>query len=363
MTSAIRSIPGWVGWKISRWPRLAVVIIAAGSITTEPSWAAETYHADPALVAAAKKEGEMVWYTTLIVDQIVRPLTKAFHTHIPGIEIKHVRADSIPLVVKLINEARAGRIQADIWHLTDGVRVLVEAGVAAQFDLPSAKGLPATFVSLNKHWIATNLSTRSLAYNTELVARDEAPRTFQDLLNPRWKGKFAWNPNSMAGAWGFIGTVLKSMGEEQGMIYLRELAKQDITPVPVAARAVLDRVIAGEYPMGLEMTSTHAAISAAQGAPVRWIPIEPVSETLQVAGIVNGGPHPNAAKLFLDFMVSPAGQNVFRDAVYLPVRPEIPAKNPELRPEQGGYEAVVFSPEEVDANSRRWAKIYDELFR
>ena len=114
--------------------------------------------------------------------------------------------------------------------------------------------------------------------------------------------------------------------------------------------------------MGLEMTSTHVAISAARGAPVRWVAIEPVSETLQVGGITKGAPHPNAAKLFLDFMVSPAGQKVFRDAVYLPVRQEvrqdIPASSGELKPN-----AVVFSPEDVDANSRRWAKIYDELFR
>ena len=106
---------------------------------------------------------------------------------------------------------------------------------------------------------------RSLAYNTKLVPPAQAPRSYADLLEPRFKGKFAWNPNSVSGAYGFIGTVLKHMGEEKGIAYLRALAKQDITPVPMAIRAVLDRVIAGEYAIGLEMNGTHAHISAAHG--------------------------------------------------------------------------------------------------
>jgi iron(III) transport system substrate-binding protein len=207
------------------------------------------------------------------------------------------------------------------------------------------------------------LGVRSAAYNTQLVPKEVAPRSYQDLLDPRWKGKMVWNPKSMTGAWGFIATVMKSMGDEQGMSYLRQLAKQDVVPLPIAIRAVLDRVIAGEYAIGLEMNNSHAAISAGQGAPVQWVPLDPVSETLQVAGVTKGAPHPNAAKLFVDFMVSRAGQQIFRDNDYLPMHPDINAKIPELRPEQGGYRAVVYSPEEIDAESVRWAKIYEELFR
>ena len=136
----------------------------------------------------------------------------------------------------------------------------------------------------------------------------------------------------MTGAWGFISTVIKGMGEEQGMTYLRALAKQDIVPLPIAIRAVLDRVIGGEYAIGLEMNNTHAAISAAQGAPVQWVPLNPVSETIQAAGITKGAPHPNAARLFIDFMVSRTGQEIFRDNDYLPMHPDINAKIPELRP-------------------------------
>jgi iron(III) transport system substrate-binding protein len=138
------------------------------------------------------------------------------------------------------------------------------------------------------------------------------------------------------------------MGDERGMAYLRELAKQDVVPLPIAIRAVLDRVIAGEYEIGLEMNNTHAAISAALGAPVKWVPLNPVSETLQVAGVTKGGAHPNAARLFIDFMTSKAGQEIFRDNDYVPMHPDVQARIPELKPQQGGYKSVVYTPDNLE---------------
>jgi len=325
--------------------------------------AADAYQPDPKLIEAARKEGQVLLYTTHIVDQIVRPLIKGFQSYVRGVDVKYVRGDGLSLTVRLTNEARANRVQSDIWCLVDSVGPVLHNGFAAEFEVPSAKGLPQALVDPKHRWIATNIGVRSAAYNTQLISKESAPRSYQDLLDPRWKGKIVWNPKSMTGAWGFIATVMKSMGDEQGMIYLRKLAKQDVVPLPIAIRAVLDRVIAGEYAIGLEMNNSHAAISVAQGAPIQWVPLDPVSQTLQVAGVTKGAPHPNAAKLFIDFMVSRTGQEIFRDNDYLPMHPDINAKIPELRPEQGGYRAVVYSPDEVDSESPRWAKIYEELFR
>src|SRR5262249_39999247 len=203
----------------------------------------------------------------------------------------------------------------------------------------------------------------SLAYNTQLIPKEQAPQRYQDLLDPRWKRMLVWNPNAMTGAWGFIATVLRHMGEEQGLTYLRNLAKQDIVPLPIATRAVLDRVIAGEYAIGLEMVNAHAAISAGLGAPVRWVPLDAVTTTLQVAGVTANAPHPNAGALFLDFITSRAGQELFREANYIPMHPAIPAKDPSSKAEKGGYNSIVLTPEEVDPNARRFQKIYEDIFR
>jgi ABC-type Fe3+ transport system substrate-binding protein len=355
---------------MNRPARRLIVAVLVGLAATDtiagafaPVRAEEAYQADPKLVEAAKKEGEVVLYTTLIVDQIVRPMIKAFRSHIAGVDVKFVRTDSSQQVVKLINEGRAGRVQADIWHLSDGLAPLLQENLTAPIDLPSAQALPTELLDPKGRWVATNLSTRSFAYNTQLVAADQVPRTHQDLLNPRFKGQFVWHPYSIAGGYGFIGLVLKSMGEENGMRYLRALSSQSITPLPIAARAVMDRIIAGEYPMGLEMNSSHAVISAALGAPVRFVPLDPVTMTMQIAGISRNTPHPNAARLFLDFMISRAGQEVFRDADYIPMRPDVPAKSLEVKPDTGGYKALMLTPEDIDANTQHWAKVYDDIFR
>ena len=343
---------------------LKPIAVAIGLVLmASPVRAAEDWQPDPLMLAAAKKEGEALFYTPLIVDQIVRPLVRAFESRVPGVRIQFVRTDASGTIVRMINEAQAGRVQSDVWCITDGLTPLLARGLLAEFEVPSAKGLPPEMLDPRRHWVAVGLAIRSLAYNTQTVPKAQAPKTYQDLLDPRWKAKMAWNPKSMSGAYGFIGTVIKGMGEERGMAYLRALAKQDIVPLPISIRAVLDRVIAGEYAIGLEMNNTHAAVSAALGAPVKWVPLDPVSESVHIAGLTKGGPHPNAGRLFVDFMVSRAGQEVFRESNYVPMRPDVPPRNPELRPEQGGYRAIIYNPEEIDADLERSIKIYEELFR
>jgi ABC-type Fe3+ transport system substrate-binding protein len=345
-------------WRCALWP-FAVL----GCFIGAPASAAETYQADPALVAAAAKEGEVVWYSTLIVDQLIRPLIAAFNRQFPQIKVSYTRGDSPEILVRLLTEAGAHRVHSDVWNLASGFGNLRAAGAAAKLDLPSAKALPPEYLDPDGYWVASNITVHVLAYNTTLVSKEIVPRTYGELLDPQWRGKMAWKINDLTGSTGFIGTVLYAMGEERGVAYLRALSKQQIAPVLSSARAMLDQVIAGEYAIGLQASNHHVAISAAQGAPVDWVPLEPASAMLQLCGISANAPHPHAAQLFLDFAISQAGEAVYRDAGYLPSRPDMPARVPGLKPEQGGFAAHVFQPEEIDANYTRWSKIYDELFK
>jgi ABC-type Fe3+ transport system substrate-binding protein len=340
-----------------------LAVVLASCCVGAPAWAAETYQADPALVAAANKEGEVVWYSTLIVDQLVRPMIAAFNQQFPQIKVSYTRGDSPQILVRLLTEASAHRVQSDVWNLASGFHNLRAAGGAAMLDLPNAKGLPSQYRDPDGYWVASNMTVHVLAYNTTLVSKEVVPRSYKDLLDPQWRGKMAWKVNDLTGSTGFIGAVLFAMGEDRGMDYLRALSRQQIAPVLSSARAMLDQVIAGQYPIGLQASNHHVAISAAHGAPVDWVPLEPASAMLQLAGISANAPHPNAARLFLDFTISQAGEAVYRDAGYLPSRPDMPARVPGLKPEQGGFAAHVFEPEEIDANYARWSKIYDELFK
>jgi iron(III) transport system substrate-binding protein len=153
------------------------------------------------------------------------------------------------------------------------------------------------------------------------------------------------------------------MGEEKGMAYLREFARQQPTGLAVAARQVLDMVIAGEYALALNIFNNHAVISAAKGAPVDWIPMNPALGVLSVVSVTKDAPHPNAGRLFLDFLTSEEGQKIYRDAEYLPVDPNVAPKDLGLRPDGDKFKAIYKTPEEVDREMPRWAEIAKSLFR
>ena len=167
----------------------------------------------------------------------------------------------------------------------------------------------------------------------------------------------------VTGAAGFIGYILTSMGEDRGMQYLRALSRQQIINVEASSRAVLDQVIAGEYPFALMMFINHAVISARKGAPSAWLKIEPMPVALDAISLLKDARHPNAARLLIDFLTSEEGQQVLRQADYLPALPGVPTIVPGLRPADGKFQATYLRPEDVDLNMVRWSKMVEELFR
>jgi iron(III) transport system substrate-binding protein len=173
----------------------------------------------------------------------------------------------------------------------------------------------------------------------------------------------AWNPNSSAGAIGFVGNIMLSMGPDKGMDYLQALAKQNVVNVEASSRAILDQVIAGEYPMGLMMFNNHTVISARKGAPSDWTPLEPVPVAFDSLGIMKDAPHPNAARLLVEFLLSEEGQTVLKDADYLPANAKVPAMKAGLRPEDGGFKATWMRPDVVDPQMANWQRIAKDLFR
>ena len=318
---------------------------------------------EPALVDGARKEGQVVWYTTQIINQLAVPVAEAFKAAY-GIEVKFVRANPREVANRIIAEAKAGRLQADVVDGTIAVPMLKKAGLVLKWQPPEAARLPAEMVDPDGIWVATNVFINALGYNTELVPRGSEPRSYDDLLKPAWKGRLGWSANAaVAAAPGFIGTVLKSKGEAAGLAYLKALSEQQITNVDVSARQVLDAVIAGDIPIGLQIFNHHAAISAAKGAPVAWVPLEPVTASLSVAAVLEAAPHPNAAKLFVSFLVSERGQQLFRDADYLPVDPAVPPKDGTLLPDGGKFRAQFFTPEAIEARMPAWIKLFNEVFK
>lgn len=339
--------------------RTWVLQLAASLLLAGPAVAA-----DQATIDAARKEGVVVWYSGMIVNQIVRPIAEGFEKKYPGIKVQASRLSSSDAALKIINEARAGKPQADIFDGSALVYRLQAADTVQEYLVPGAASFPPGSRDAKGAWTALNTYIMTTAVNTDLVPEKDAPRTLADLLDPKWSGRIAWtNDPTSAGPPGFIGAVLSAMGEDAGMEFLRKLARQHIVNVPASQRVVLDQVISGQYSIALMTFNNHSVISGAEGAPVRWLPLSPAVELPNPGGLVKNAPHPNAGKLLLEYIISPEGQAVFRNTTYMPANPAVPPKEPTLLPSGGTFTSVVISPDDTAIKLERWTKIYNDLFK
>lgn len=337
-------------------------VLLAGALALAGASSA-AYAADDALIAAAKKEGVIVWYTVQTIPQIVTPLVAAFEKQY-GIKVEYVRANSSEVALRILNEAKGGKTFSDVFDGTGTTTPLKREGLVMKWLPDETKSWSKDLYDQEGYWVATNFFVNTLGVNTTLVPPAQEPKTWDDLLDSKWKGKMAMGSSNSASAGpGLVGLMFKTRGEAAGRDYLRKLAGQNVAAVPSAARQILDSVIAGEYAIGLMMFNHHAVISAAQGAPVKWLPVGPAMVTLNVASVTKDAPHPNAGKLLMEFLVSEEGQRLFAAADYLPVNPAVPAKEPRLKPEVGKFTVLYMTPEEVDTRMGEWDKIFKGLFK
>lgn len=315
------------------------------------------------LEEGAKKEGKLMWYSTLIVDQVVRPVKEAFEKEYPFIQLEFYRGNSENVVQKVLAEYQARRYDVDLIDGTVSPTMVKRAGFLQRFYSPPLGEYPADLKDPQGFWGSTNLYFLTPGYNTRNVKTNELPKTYEDLLNPRWKGQMIWSTSRGSGAPLFIGNVLLSMGQEAGKAYLQKLRGQNIAKSTASARQVLDLVIAGEYPMALHIFNHHAYISKTAGAPVDWFPIEPVTATIQTVALAKNTPHPHAAMLFLDFVFSEKGQKVFQQSNYLPAHPKVPAKQADLKPGGGRFnKALYMNPDMQFDKGNEWVDYFQNQF-
>ncbi len=315
------------------------------------------------LVEGARKEGKLTWYTTLIVDQAVRPLNMAFEKEYPFIKVEFFRGISDRVAQKALTEYQAKRYEVDLIDGTPAPTLTSKAGIMQRFSSPYLAEYPAELKDPEGIWGATNLYFLTLGYNTHMVKPNDVPRTWDDLLNPRWKGSMIWSTSRDSGAPMMIGNILLSMGPEAGKTYLLKLAKQNIASLAASNRQILDLVIAGEYSIAPHVFNHHVLISRKAGAPVDWQPLEPVTAQFNTTGLAKNAPHPHAAMLFLDFVFSKKGQKVFQEVDYLPAHPEMPAKQADLKPGGGRFKRANFIDPEVQyEKGNEWVDFFQSQF-
>jgi iron(III) transport system substrate-binding protein len=317
------------------------------------------------LLIGARREGKVVIYSGMIENQALRPLVDAFRKKYPFLAVEYWRGDSRALVQKSMAEKRASRVIGDILESTGGAEAIIRAGVVQPFYSPSAASFPSNYVDPMGMWVASRLDYFGMAYNTRQVSTDEVPKTYEQLLDPKWKGAIAWRADSEVGAPLFIAGVLRNMGKTKGEAYLQKLATQRVINYAGSARALVDRVGEGEYKIALEIYAHHPLISQAKGAALDTQMLSPVHSALSTIQLAAGAPHPYAAMLLIDYTLSEEGQTVLREAQYLSPNPAVDT-DPSLKkiiPRLNGMEETVFTPELMFDSRTEANALFNKYFR
>jgi iron(III) transport system substrate-binding protein len=265
------------------------------------------------LVDGAKREGTLTFYTT---GTQIQPLIERFRQKYPFIRVQMPRASSVDTAVKVSQEYAAGVYLVDSFELnSDGLVLAREQGILQPFTSPEAVNFEPNAIEGGHHWISVRESYTGIGYNTAKIAAADAPKTYQDLLDPKWKGRMAVSATSgTAGNW--VGAMVVTHGAD----FVRKFGGQDIRVYQITGRALANLMIAGEVVLSPTIYQSHVAASRAQGAPLAWNAPGPVPVTDTATAIAAKAPHPHAAMLFVDFLLSREAQLIYRDLGYLSSR-------------------------------------------
>ncbi|MCH7542253.1 MAG: extracellular solute-binding protein [Proteobacteria bacterium] len=318
------------------------------------------------LVAGARKEGTVVWYSAMIIDQALRPVSNAFQKKYPFIKVTYWRGNSRKILQKVLAEKRANALVADIVEGSGLAKGMLKANAVQPFSSPELAAYPKEYIHPKRLWVTSRFRYLSVAYNTKLVSKSEAPKSYEDLLNPKWKGRMAWRTGaSSSGALLMITNWRTAWGDKKTEAFLKKLAKQDVTPVQASNRTVVNRVIEGEYWIAIGASAHHPIISAKKGAPVYSQIMPPVPGLNGTIMVLNGIKHPYAAMLLVDFVLSEEGQNVLRQANYLPAHPKV-APRPEMKiivPRLVGMEENFITPAILFENRKQTRAMFNKYFK
>ena len=321
---------------------------------------------DAFLADGARKEGTVVLYSSMIVSQVQRPIAEAFRAKYPFIDIKYWRGAAGEIVAKVDAEARAAAVVADVVE-GSGISGGVGASqVAAPFVSKYSAVLPPGYIAADRTSITTRFRYIALGYNTRFIAKADAPKTYEDLLDPKWRGKMAWAADAPeSGALVTITALRAAWGDARTQDYLARLAPQQVAPLALSNRAVVDRVIAGEYWIGIGISAHHPIISASKGAPTTTVLLDPVPALSDAVQVLKGAKHPYAAMLLVDFLLSPQAQAMLQQAEYFPSNPAVQPTEllKAVVPSNAGVPEIAITPAMLVDETPKSMMMFEKYFR
>lgn len=297
------------------------------------------------LIEGAKKEGVVSIYGSSVTEDM-KPVSDAFKARY-GIDFQYWRASSENLVQRTVAETRAGRC------LVDGfATVAAELEALHREKLLQAVKTPLTAelmpLALRPHgeWVASRLNIFSAAYNTNLVKKDEVPKSYEDLKHPRWKGRLAVEADD--GDW--FATVVSKMGRDRGVALFRDIVRTNGVSARKGHTLLSNLVVAGEIPLALTVYSYKPEQQKREGAPIEPLYLAPVVALAYGPAVAKCAPHPHAAVLFNEFMLGEA-QQIF-------AKRDMAVTNPKIQSMPPGLEVTVIDPADMLDNRAKWDELW-----
>jgi iron(III) transport system substrate-binding protein len=318
---------------------------------TASSWGQTS--ANPKVIEGAKKEGKVIWYTTMTIDQS-KQVVDQFEKKYPFLKVEFFRTGGGPLLNKILTEARGGR---HAWDVLVGrgemMLPLKERNLLASYVSPETKMIDKDLFDSKGFWASYYVNTYVLGWNTKLVKKDDVPKTYDALLDPKWKGgQISFDTEAFGMLQGLIGV----WGKEKAVAYFKRLAAQE----PVLKRGNTERVqlaVAGEYPLIVAYNQTIERMTQ-RGAPVDWLALEPAVVQVNPVMLAAKAPNSNGGRLLIDFVLSKEGQEMLRGMQRIPVRKDVDPDPPRLF---RGYKRVLEHPDSYK-NFDETVKLYLDIF-
>jgi iron(III) transport system substrate-binding protein len=305
------------------------------------------------LEEGAKQEGKVSHYWTL-AGEVIQQLPAAFQKKYPNINVEVYRGDTGEVVSRVTSEAQANKSSMDVAGLGEaGLLAIRDAKITIPYFTPAAKDFePASYKAADAgkyQWVIDAQTCFAFAYNTTLLPENAVPKTYKDLLNPALKAKMALASSSTGS------NLIGNLVTHQGTDFVQQFAQQELQVQAISGRAMLDLIINGEIPASPTIYESHTRQSIQKNAPVKWVPLEPVTCSNDGAALAANAPHPHAALLYIDFLLSPEAQKIVEDLYYN--SPAKPTTYVRWAPETGFSNAAEF-----DKTYTEWRKLMQTLF-
>ena len=311
--------------KIALTPFLLVVALATGSASAQ----------------------QVVNVYSSMAEKDLRQLVGEFERR-HGVKVNLWRSGKNRILQRVISEARAGRYEVDVIHNpSPEMEALHGEKLLTAVDSPLYANLIPQAVARHREWAGPRVYIFVQAYNTRLVSKAELPKTYADLLQPRWKGRIAIEGKEQE--WFY--TVVQAMGEAQGLKLFRQLAANGLQ-VRMGNALLTNLVTAGDVPFALTLYSYLPEQAKRAGAPIDWIALTPTIAATDGVGIAARAPHPQSAQLFYDYMLGD-GQALIAQMGHLVSQRRIAA-------ELERYKLTSIDPAAVIADYDRWTKIFED---